>query len=288
MFRVGETYSRRRDIHDRFKGQQQGGISTPQKAPFIFLFTGDSGEAYGYQDGWKGGVFRYTGEGQVGDMEFRVGNLAVRDHASNGKDLLLFQTLGKAKPVRFVGRFACEDWEIVKAPDREGSQRNAIVFLLRAVDEDAITSQESVTIEPQQLTRNLVERLRRRAYDAARPRALQSTSARPSTVYERAEAVRVYVLARSKGECECCRSPAPFTRSDGTAYLEPHHTRRVSDGGPDHPKWVGAICPNCHREIHFGIHGPHKNQSLERYICEIEEELDRAAGGSKATQQQSD
>src|ERR1700746_1774493 len=23
--------------------------------------------------------------------------------------------------------------------------------------------------------------------------------------------------------------------------------RRLSDGGPDHPRWVVAVCPNCHR-----------------------------------------
>jgi 5-methylcytosine-specific restriction protein A len=57
----------------------------------VFLFTGDSGEAFGYRDGWDiSGVFRYTGEGQLGDMAFTGGNQAVRDHAAEGKDLLLF------------------------------------------------------------------------------------------------------------------------------------------------------------------------------------------------------
>lgn len=57
----------------------------------MFLFTDDSGEAFGYRDGWDiSGVFRYTGEGQLGDMAFTGGNQAVRDHAAEGKDLLLF------------------------------------------------------------------------------------------------------------------------------------------------------------------------------------------------------
>lgn len=43
---------------------------------------------------------------------------------------------------------------------------------------------------------------------------------------------------------------APFQRKDGTPYLEPHHIQRLADEGPDHPKWVGAVCPSCHREIH--------------------------------------
>jgi 5-methylcytosine-specific restriction protein A len=74
--------------------------------------------------------------------------------------------------------------------------------------------------------------------------------------------VREYVLRRSEGTCEACGGKAPFRRIDGTPYLEPHHSRRLSDGGPDHPRWVGAVCPNCHREIHYGVHGEEKNRRL--------------------------
>jgi hypothetical protein len=51
-FELGRTYNRRDDIHARFGGQRQGGISTPSGVPYIFLFTGESGEQYGY--GWDG------------------------------------------------------------------------------------------------------------------------------------------------------------------------------------------------------------------------------------------
>src|SRR5580765_5060327 len=87
-FEIGKIYHRRNDIHAVFGGQQQGGISTPATAPFIFIFTGDTGKQYGYQDDWStDNVFLYTGEGQIGDMEFRGGNKAIRDHAADGKDL---------------------------------------------------------------------------------------------------------------------------------------------------------------------------------------------------------
>jgi hypothetical protein len=51
----------------------------------------------------------------------------------------------------------------------------------------------------------------------------------------------------------------------------PH--RRVSDGGPDHPRWVGAICPTCHRNIHHGIDGLAINEKLMARLGEIEAEL---------------
>jgi hypothetical protein len=82
MFEVGNIYDRRSEIHGLYRGQQYGGISTPADHPFVFLFTGEAGEQYGYRDGWDdNGVFLYTGEGQEGNMEFVRGNRAIRDHA---------------------------------------------------------------------------------------------------------------------------------------------------------------------------------------------------------------
>jgi 5-methylcytosine-specific restriction enzyme A len=68
----------------------RGGISTPTNAPYIFLFTGESGGAYGYSDDWiDDGVFLYVGEGQVGDMQFiRAGTRLSGTTLKNGKELL--------------------------------------------------------------------------------------------------------------------------------------------------------------------------------------------------------
>jgi 5-methylcytosine-specific restriction protein A len=35
-------------------------------------------------------------------------------------------------------------------------------------------------------------------------------------------------------------------------YLEAHHIRRLTDGGPDDPRFMIALCPNCHRQAHSG------------------------------------
>ena len=71
MFEVRRVYDRRTEIHGPYGGQWQGGISTPKGRPYVFLFTGESGERFGYEDGWdENGGFLYTGEGQEGDMDF--------------------------------------------------------------------------------------------------------------------------------------------------------------------------------------------------------------------------
>jgi len=40
----------------------------------------------------------------------------------------------------------------------------------------------------------------------------------------------------------------------------------VSLGGPDHPAFVAALCPNCQRRVHFGEDGDEYNQSLAMKI----------------------
>lgn len=103
MFQVGKIYNRRKEIHGKYKGQQYGGISTPAEHPYVFVFTGDAGEAYGYRDGYGADdTFWYTGEGQEGDMKMTNGNLAIRDHKKNDKEILLFESDGSGD-VSFVG-----------------------------------------------------------------------------------------------------------------------------------------------------------------------------------------
>jgi len=66
--------------------------------------------------------------------------------------------------------------------------------------------------------------------------------------------VIVEVLKRANGKCERCKNPAPFIRkSDLTPYLEVHHLIPLSEDGNDTVDNAVALCPNCHREVHFGI-----------------------------------
>ena len=65
MFVRQQVY-KRSELHERYGGQPQSGISTPASHPLILLFTSESGERYGYRDRWSkknGGVFLYTGQG---------------------------------------------------------------------------------------------------------------------------------------------------------------------------------------------------------------------------------
>jgi 5-methylcytosine-specific restriction protein A len=103
----------------------------------------------------------------------------------------------------------------------------------------------------------------------------QKPSAAPTrttarSVHQRSAVIRQYVLARADGKCELCEVAAPFRTAKGEPYLEPHHIRRLSDGGPDDPRFMAALCPNCHRNVHFGKEGQSLNARLLDLMQAIE------------------
>jgi 5-methylcytosine-specific restriction protein A len=72
------------------------------------------------------------------------------------------------------------------------------------------------------------------------------------TQYQRDAAVKAWVLQQANGKCESCDQPAPFNGSDGQPFLEVHHVRQLADNGSDTVTNAIALCPNCHREAHYG------------------------------------
>ncbi|MEI9962123.1 MAG: HNH endonuclease signature motif containing protein [Limisphaerales bacterium] len=74
-----------------------------------------------------------------------------------------------------------------------------------------------------------------------------------SVGYRRNADVIVATLNRANGICERCGKKAPFLRkSGGTPFLEVHHRTPLADGGEDTIENAVALCPNCHREAHYG------------------------------------
>jgi len=74
----------------------------------------------------------------------------------------------------------------------------------------------------------------------------------PTTQFKRDASVKAWVLKAAGGRCECCSRSAPFQAADGTPFLEVHHVRQLADSGSDTISNAVALCPNCHREIHYG------------------------------------
>lgn len=82
--------------------------------------------------------------------------------------------------------------------------------------------------------------------------------------------VRKYVLARAKGTCEGCNKKAPFLDAQRKPFLEVHHVEQRAKGGRDEPRFVIALCPNCHRRTDFGLDKTDFNDSLMARLAKIE------------------
>jgi hypothetical protein len=74
---------------------------------------------------------------------------------------------------------------------------------------------------------------------------------RMAGTYVRDQAVRSKVLRRANGKCEFCGKDGFLTKS-GTKFLETHHIISLSEQGRDKVDNVIALCPNDHRQAHFG------------------------------------
>lgn len=271
QFTIGELYSRRRDIHEKYGGNSQSGIASSSQVPAVFLFSGDSGLKFGYRDSPDASDYcDYTGEGQSGDMTFTAGNKAIRNHIQDGKALHLFKALGKSKPCRYVGEFALVSYSMQPGLDRDLKERQIIVFHLVRVKDT--TADESLPVEAGNVVKEPTSISAARALALAACHASSGIEGRQALVnyFQRSQAVRRYALLRANGTCEACSAPAPFKSKQGEPYLEVHHTTRLSDGGLDHPRNVAALCPTCHREIHCGVDGVAVNDRVRKSIQRIE------------------
>lgn len=81
-----------------------------------------------------------------------------------------------------------------------------------------------------------------------KPRVITSEAGQ----FIRDPSVKAWVLRQAGGVCECCGKNAPFNGIDNEPFLEVHHLRQLADGGSDTVDNAVALCPNCHRELHFG------------------------------------
>jgi 5-methylcytosine-specific restriction endonuclease McrA len=80
---------------------------------------------------------------------------------------------------------------------------------------------------------------------------------KPKTVtyYNRDPQVVADALWLAKGVCQGCGADknSLFRRaSDGEVYLEVHHIQPLSEGGSDTLNNACALCPTCHRLMHYG------------------------------------
>ncbi len=90
-----------------------------------------------------------------------------------------------------------------------------------------------------------------------------------TTSFVRNPQVKAWVLDRAAATCEACDEPAPFIGADGFPFLEVHHLRKLADGGSDTVTNAVAVCPNCHRRLHFSEDAQAYRETLYGKLAEL-------------------
>jgi len=102
------------------------------------------------------------------------------------------------------------------------------------------------------------------------------TNTRPEQVvqtistYTRNNTVRSYVKRRSNYSCEMpnCNYIA-FIKDNGEEYIEVHHVVPLSEGGEDSIYNTVALCPNCHRELHYATNRVELQRILFNFLSTL-------------------
>jgi hypothetical protein len=128
----------RKELHQRWGGRTQGGISPSRSSENVFIFWSPAvGEKHGYYDEFRSdGCFYYTGAGQYGDQRMRDANLALLTHAQEGRSVRLFS--GAGGEVEYVAELAIdpnEPYYETEAPETDsGPLRRVFVFKFHVLE----------------------------------------------------------------------------------------------------------------------------------------------------------
>jgi 5-methylcytosine-specific restriction enzyme A len=281
MFILGEKYPRATLLAFVGSKQSQSGIIWgPLRGDCVIITSGGrhSKEA-GYHDERKtDGSWIYFGQGENGDQDpSKYSNKLLIE---GQRSVILFSTKEPtpeqikergdfSKRYRYEGVFNVLTWDIF-IPDSGKRAGNKLLQFVLVPFEDNYS-----LVNPKLEDTHVVEE----NLSAIRTIALNQGNIpvqpkRSLQQYRQASRlIKKYARLRASGICEWCDQPAPFFGTFGEPFLEVHYIFRLADDGPDSVVNVAAICPNCHREAHFGENLENLRQMLAKKIQEKEESL---------------
>ena len=146
ILKSGQKIKRTR-LNNIFNTSGQGGINPSNKNKLIFLFSDPQvGEKFGYQDGWKDGIFYYSGKGPKGDMQLTQVNKSIYETLKNQYKIYLFN--GSRDEVVYENEFKLDletPYIEKETLDKDNLLRTAIIFrLLPILKSETITLPESI------------------------------------------------------------------------------------------------------------------------------------------------
>jgi len=88
--------------------------------------------------------------------------------------------------------------------------------------------------------------------------------------YPRNNILKNYVKRRSNYSCEMPNcNYIGFNKNNGEPYIEVHHVIPLSEGGEDSIYNTVALCPNCHRALHYANNREELRRILLTYLSHL-------------------
>ena len=254
-----------------FKCSTQGGMRRSNTTHTLVVISDRSNLKNVYDDNWLNNILYYTGMGLTGDQVLEGNqNKTLYESIENGIKVYLFEVFTPGV-YTFIGQvaLAAEPFQ-TDEEDQEGNLRKVWKFPLKVVG-TSYTIPEKTLAETynkkEKLAKKLdINELKKRAalaskstkdlkYRAVKENNEERSNARTitSTTYDRNPYISEYVKRLANGICQLCEKEAPFKDTKGELFLETHHVDWLSEGGDDTIENCAALCPNCHRKMHYLI-----------------------------------
>ena len=115
---------------------------------------------------------------------------------------------------------------------------------------DDIATQAVENVLPSRLSKEeRLEHLKELAQKALQDRSRDYVEVNGKRI-KRKTILVAFVKERDNNTCEACGFT--FKKKDGENYVEVAHIKPLSEGGPDDPENMVALCPNCHKKLDKG------------------------------------
>ena len=284
MFILGDLYERNELLNFIGSNQQQSGILWNKEGSDTIIITtgGRHTKRVSYSDSQlEDGSWIYTGQGEKGDQN--PYNFANSLLTNLDKKILLFTTREpNAQEVRerghhkkqyqYEGLFKVVDWKIETQSEGKRKGDKLVKYILKPIENNELEKEnlpiqdplKNITLEPSDFYN-----LRKKALSNVNK--TKATTIILTEYKNRSLEIKKYALLRADGRCENCEKEAPFVNLNEIPFLEVHHIFSLADEGPDHPLNVAAICPNCHKEAHYGKNKDKIKEELSLKISTKEE-----------------
>lgn len=88
--------------------------------------------------------------------------------------------------------------------------------------------------------------------------------------YPRNSILRAYIKERSNYSCEMPNCDyVGFEKENGQKYIEVHHVEPLFEGGEDSMQNTAALCPTCHRKLHYAENKEEMKVELLSFISTL-------------------